>query len=62
MLKFFAMGGYAAYVWPSYALTALAVTLNIFWARSALANARREALRRLAGARPAAPIRYEIGS
>jgi heme exporter protein D len=62
MLKFFAMGGYAAYVWPCYALTALAVTLNIFWARRALAAARQEALRRLASARPVAPMRYEIGS
>jgi heme exporter protein CcmD len=61
MLKFFAMGGYAAYVWPSYAVAAAAIILNIVWARSALASARREALRRLA-ARPAAPMPYEIGS
>ncbi len=27
------MGGYAAYVWPSYALTFAVVVLNIVWAR-----------------------------
>lgn len=62
LLKFFAMGGYAAYVWPSYAVTALAVALNIVWARNALASARAEALRRLAGARPAVPMRFEVGT
>jgi heme exporter protein CcmD len=62
MLKFFAMGGYAIYVWPSYALTALAVTLNIFWARSALRSARQEALRRVAAARRASTLPYEVGS
>ncbi len=62
MMKFFAMGGYAVYVWPSYALTAGAVILNILWARSALRTARREALRRLAAARPATTMRYEIGT
>ncbi len=60
MMKFFAMGGYAVYVWPSYALTAVAVILNVLWARSALRTARREALRRLAGARPAATVPYEV--
>jgi heme exporter protein CcmD len=61
MMKFFAMGGYAAYVWPSYALTAVAVILNILWARSALRTARREALRRLATGRHATTMPYEIG-
>jgi len=61
MLKFFAMGGYAAYVWPCYALTALAVTLNIVWARSALRAAQREALRRLATTKQTASMRYEVG-
>jgi heme exporter protein D len=27
--EFFAMGGYAAYVWPSYALTAVVLVANI---------------------------------
>jgi heme exporter protein D len=26
---FFAMGGYAVYVWPSYALTAVVMLLNV---------------------------------
>jgi heme exporter protein D len=26
---FFAMGGYAVYVWPSYALTAVVMALNV---------------------------------
>jgi heme exporter protein CcmD len=30
------MGGYAVYVWPCYALTALVVGLNIRWARGSL--------------------------
>jgi heme exporter protein CcmD len=49
MLKFLQMGGYAVYVWPSYALTALVVGLNIYWARRSLRDARLEARRRLAG-------------
>lgn len=31
MSEFFAMGGYAAYVWPSFALTALVVLANLFF-------------------------------
>ena len=42
------MGGYAAYVWPCYALTAIVVALNVFWARRSLRRAQREARRRLA--------------
>ena len=45
---FLAMGGYAAYVWPSYGLTAIVVGLNILWARRSLRQAQREARRRLA--------------
>lgn len=45
---FFDMGGYAAYVWPSYALTLVVVVLNIVWARRLLAKSREEARRRLA--------------
>ena len=48
MLKFLAMGGYARYVWPCYALTALVVGLNIRWARASLRAAQAEARRRLA--------------
>jgi len=45
---FFGMGGYAAYVWPSYGLTLTIIVLNIVWARRSLARSRAEALRRLA--------------
>jgi len=44
---FFSMGGYAAWVWPSYAVTFVVLLLNIHWARSALRRAREEAKRRL---------------
>jgi heme exporter protein CcmD len=45
------MGGYAAYVWPSYGLTFAIIGLNIFWARRLLARSRAEARRRLAARR-----------
>jgi heme exporter protein CcmD len=47
MTAFFDMGGYAAYVWPAYAVTLAVVVLNIFWARRALARSRTAARRRL---------------
>jgi heme exporter protein CcmD len=43
------MGGYAQFVWPSYALTLLVIALNIHWARRALSQAKQAALRRMAG-------------
>ena len=46
--EFFDMGGYAAYVWPSYVLTLIVVVLNIVWARRLLTKSREEARRRLA--------------
>ncbi len=48
LADFFDMGGYAAYVWPSYVLTLIVVVLNIVWARRLLARSREEARRRLA--------------
>lgn len=48
MNRFFDMGGYAAFVWPAYAVTLTVVFLNIIWARRALARSRAEARRRLA--------------
>ena len=42
------MGGYAAYLWPAYAIAAAAVVLNIVWARGLLARSQAEARRRLA--------------
>ena len=47
MRAFFDMGGYAAFVWPAYAVTFAVIILNIFWARQALARSREEARRRL---------------
>jgi heme exporter protein CcmD len=41
------MGGYAAFVWPAYAVTLAVIVLNIVWARRALARSREEARRRL---------------
>ena len=49
MLQFLQMGGYAVYVWPSYALAGLVVGLNIYWARRSLRSAQTESRRRLAG-------------
>lgn len=47
MSHFLDMGGYAAFVWPSYGITLLVVGLNIYWARHRLAQAREEARRRV---------------
>lgn len=47
MSEFFAMGGYAAFLWPAYAVTLLAVVVNVITARRAYAAAREEARRRL---------------
>jgi heme exporter protein D len=47
MRAFLDMGGYAAYVWPAYAVTFAVLILNVIWARRALARARAEARRRL---------------
>ena len=48
MSEFLNMGGYAAYVWPSYGLTLAVIILNIVWARRLLTRSREEARRRLA--------------
>jgi heme exporter protein CcmD len=47
MAHFLAMGGYAVYVWPCYALTALVVGLNLAAARRSLRLAQLEARRRI---------------
>jgi len=47
MKAFLDMGGYAAYVWPSYALTLTVMVLNIVGARRLLKRSRKDALRRL---------------
>ncbi len=48
MTHFVHMGGYAAFVWPSYGLTLLAILYNIGAARRLLARSRQDARRRLA--------------
>ena len=48
MQEFLAMGGYAKYVCPAYAITFSAVVLNIWLARRSLRIAQSEARRRLA--------------
>jgi heme exporter protein CcmD len=45
--EFLAMSGYGRYLWPSFALGFGVVALNAWLAARALANARREARRRL---------------
>ncbi|HSY07684.1 MAG TPA: heme exporter protein CcmD [Steroidobacteraceae bacterium] len=47
MSEFLHMGGYAAFVWPSYALTLAVVLCNVIWARRSLARACEEARRRM---------------
>lgn len=54
MNGFWLMGGYAAYVWSSYALTAAVVLWNIIAARQSLREARQLAARRVAMARAGA--------
>ena len=44
--NFLAMGGYAAYVWPAYGLTALVLLWNWWAAIRSEAEARTSALRR----------------
>jgi heme exporter protein CcmD len=46
--EFFHMDGYAAYVWPSYAITLTVLLLNVYWARRAFSRAREDARRRIA--------------
>jgi heme exporter protein D len=47
MKAFLDMGGYAAYVWPAYAVTLVVLLLNVAWARGALTRALAAARRRL---------------
>ena len=47
MSEFFAMDGYALFLWPSSLITFVAIIANAVIARRAHANARSEALRRL---------------
>lgn len=47
MKEFLDMGGYAAFVWPSYGLTLAVLVLNIVWARQSLKRSREDARRRV---------------
>jgi heme exporter protein D len=47
LTEFLAMGGYAAYVWPSFGLTLIVLIHNVRSARRLHASAREQALRRL---------------
>ncbi len=47
MSEFLNMGGYAFYVWSSFGLTALVLTLNVVLTRNSLRRARLQALRRI---------------
>jgi heme exporter protein D len=48
MIDFLAMGGYAAYVWSCFALTAVVLAWNVLAARRSHAAARRLARHRVA--------------
>ena len=48
MSEFWAMSGYAAYVWPSIGLTLAVLFANIVWARQLNRTALAEARRRIA--------------
>jgi heme exporter protein CcmD len=52
MREFWDMGGYAAFVWPSYAVTLAVIALNVYWARRRLSQARAAARRRLTQEQP----------
>ncbi|MBU3672969.1 MAG: heme exporter protein CcmD [Sinobacteraceae bacterium] len=52
MSDFFSMGGYAMFLWPAYAVTLLAIVINVYTARRDLQQARAEARRRLVAGRP----------
>lgn len=45
---FLSMGGYAPFVWPSYAVTFAIIGLNVYWAKRLLARSHQAARRRIA--------------
>ncbi|MEY2625802.1 MAG: heme exporter protein CcmD [Gammaproteobacteria bacterium] len=48
MSEFFAMDGYAIFLWPAYLVTLIAILANVMLARRAHAEAKQEARRRFA--------------
>ena len=55
MMEFFAMGGYAAYVWPSFAITAIVMFANIYFAVYRRKKVIAELHRTAAGSNPSQP-------
>ncbi len=51
LAEFLAMGGYAAFVWPSFGLTLILLIYNVHAAKRHHASAREQALRRLDASR-----------
>lgn len=47
MIEFLSMDGYAIFLWPAYAVTLLAIVVNIVLARRAHEEAKQAARRRL---------------
>jgi len=45
---FLNMGGYAAFVWPAYAVTLTVMGLNIYWAKRLIARSHQAVRRRIA--------------
>jgi heme exporter protein CcmD len=41
-MSFWAMGGYAAFVWPAYAVSALGLSVAVVWTLSAYAAAKKK--------------------
>jgi heme exporter protein D len=52
MQDFLAMGGYAAYVWPCFGLTAVVIVANLVAARYRFTRTRQRLARRLARQEP----------
>ena len=53
MKEFLAMGGYAAYVWTAYGMTAVVIALNVWAAQHRLKRTRADLEERMAAAEPA---------
>jgi heme exporter protein CcmD len=51
LINWLRLDGFGVYVWPAYAVTALAVVCNVVWARRSAQAARVAARRRLAAQR-----------
>ena len=62
LAEFFHMGGYAAYVWSSYALTLLVIGGIVWWSARELRTTREETLKRarVRADSPRRPARREV--